>query len=250
MARFRQLKPLLREALLAPDWETRLATFDAQPPIQLINPLLSFLLADGEFKWRAVLALGRSAARLADANMEDGRVLMRRLMWSLSEESGTLGWGAPEAMAAIVAAHPRLGAEFHRILCSYIHDSEREGLYLDHAPLRLGAYWGVGHVATVRPDLVAMAVPDLLLALTEAARVLAEPTESESMSPALAAAIAARSAWSLGLLRAQESAPQLKALRGEQTSVELFRDKVLERTTLGALRLEALERMGSGQAKR
>jgi hypothetical protein len=243
MARYRQLKPLLREALGAPDWEARLMDFDAQPPIQLVNPLLSFLLDAGEFKWRAVLALGSTAARLADANMEDGRVLMRRLMWSLSEESGSLGWGAPEAMAAIVAAHPRLGAEFHRILCSYIHDSEREGLYLDHAPLRAGAYWGVGHVATVRPELVAMAAPDLLLALDEATGAVRGGSESDGVSKSLAASIAGNAAWTLGLLREQEASPRLRALREEQTIVELFRNKRLERLTLGEVCAEALERL-------
>jgi hypothetical protein len=46
--------------------------------------------------------MGEVMAHLADKDMESARVIMRRLMWSLNDESGGIGWGAPEAMGEIV----------------------------------------------------------------------------------------------------------------------------------------------------
>ena len=43
-------------------------------------------------------------SRLADSDMEAARVIMRRLMWNLNDESGGIGWGSPEAMGEILAA--------------------------------------------------------------------------------------------------------------------------------------------------
>ena len=243
MARFRELKTLLLDCLVAADWEPRLADFDATPAIQIVNPLLSFLSRAGEIKWRAVASLGRTVARLADSRLEDGRVVMRRLMWNLSEESGTLGWGSAETMAEIMACHPGLANEFHRILCSYIHDSEREGLFLDHAPLRLGAYWGVGRLAEVRPELVAAAVPDLLDALAF------EADGGETT----AAAIRGHAAWALGQIAGdglRGAASRLEALRNDPSELELFKRRKLETTSVGALSREALERNSFSLAQR
>jgi len=54
--------------------------------------------------------------------MESARVIMRRLMWSLNDESGGIGWGAPEAMGEIMARHEQLTKEYSAILGSYIRE--------------------------------------------------------------------------------------------------------------------------------
>ncbi|MBW2196206.1 MAG: HEAT repeat domain-containing protein, partial [Deltaproteobacteria bacterium] len=79
------------------------------PARQVINPLFSSLLSSKEqTKWRAVTAMGAVVANLAEQDMESARVIMRRLMWSLNDESGGIGWGAPEAMGEIIASHDGL----------------------------------------------------------------------------------------------------------------------------------------------
>jgi len=43
-------------------------------------------------------------------------------MWSLNDESGGIGWGAPEAMGAIMARHTGLADEYANICGSnYYH---------------------------------------------------------------------------------------------------------------------------------
>jgi hypothetical protein len=102
---------------------------------------------------------------MAEARLEDGRVFVRRLMWHLNEESGAIGWGAPEAMAEILARHEGLAREYHRILLSYIREFDKDCTFIDHPPLRRGAYWGVARLAQARPDMALAAVLDLTAGL-------------------------------------------------------------------------------------
>jgi hypothetical protein len=67
--------------------------------------------------------------------MEHARIIMRRLMWTLNDESGGIGWGVPEAMAEIMINHKGLFKEYAHILMSY---AEGGGNYLDHEPLKRG----------------------------------------------------------------------------------------------------------------
>lgn len=147
---------LLREA----DPAERRDVWEALPGRRAVNPLLSFLYhVDEVLKWRAVTAVGIVVARMAEESMESARVVMRRLIWSLNDESGGIGWGAPEAMAEIMACHEGLAEEYARILVSYIVE---EGNLLENGPLERGVLWGIGRLAQVRPALVRHSVPHLL----------------------------------------------------------------------------------------
>jgi len=90
-------------------------------------------------------------ATLADADMEAARVVMRRMIWQLNEESGGIGWGMPEAMGETMARHEGLAQEYAHMLVSYIQE---DGNFLEHVPLQRGVLWGLGRLAQARPWLV------------------------------------------------------------------------------------------------
>jgi len=137
--------------LQADDFEAALADVRQIPGRQAVNPLFSFLYSGNErLRWRSITAMGVVVAQMADQHMESARVIMRRLMWNLNDESGGIGWGSPEAMGEITAAHEKLAGEFHRILISYIDPS---GNFLEHKGLQRGSLWGVGRLAHARPML-------------------------------------------------------------------------------------------------
>jgi hypothetical protein len=117
----RQLKKKIQKLLLQQDLESGLAEIGRMPARKAINPLFSFLCnLDKLLKWRAVTAMGEVVDRLADTDMESARVIMRRYMWQLNDESGGIGWGCPEAMGEIMARNENLAGEFWCILISYI----------------------------------------------------------------------------------------------------------------------------------
>ncbi|MFO7717016.1 MAG: HEAT repeat domain-containing protein [Desulfohalobium sp.] len=142
------------------EFSTLLESFSAQ---QLVCPLFSGVLQPDQYvRWHAVTAFGLLLPALWDESPERARVLLRRFIWNLNEESGGIGWGMPEAMAESIGAVSELAAEFTNVFLSYIHEKEGPDNFLDHAPLRRGALWGVARLAQLRPDLAQNACPDLL----------------------------------------------------------------------------------------
>jgi hypothetical protein len=148
----RHLKQQVSALLQTLPFEESMAAVAAMPARQVINPLFSLLYHDQPIiRWRAVSAFGVVVGQLADHNVESARVIVRRLMWSLNDESGGIGWGSPEAMGEILVRHAQLAREYASILVSYLNP---EGNYLEHEQLRLGGVWAVGRLARVRPRLV------------------------------------------------------------------------------------------------
>lgn len=148
----RILRRRVRELLGSGDLEQVLSELKKISPRKAINPLISvFYDSDTELRQKAIDAFGQLVADLANEDMEEARVVMRRLMWTLNDESGGIGWGAPEAMAEAMACHPRLAEEYVRILLSYIME---DGNFLEYEPLRRGALWGIGRLAQVHPEML------------------------------------------------------------------------------------------------
>ncbi|MBF0467297.1 MAG: hypothetical protein HQK61_00175 [Desulfamplus sp.] len=142
----KKLKQTIYELLTMSDEQKAIEELLEFPPAKSINPLFSFIQNSNEnIKWRAVRAMGKVVAKMASKNLESARVVMRRLMWSLNDESGGIGWGAPEAMGEIMAQDERLASEYKKILLSYV---DEKGNFLEHEPLRKGAVWAIERLST------------------------------------------------------------------------------------------------------
>lgn len=114
---------------------------------------------DTHLKWRTVQAIGLVGATLAESNLESARVIIRRLLWQLNDESGGIGWGSPEALAEIMAKSDGLAREYATILISFI-DPEQQ--FIEYVPLQKGVLWGLGRLGQVDPDRVRAAAPHLI----------------------------------------------------------------------------------------
>ncbi len=148
----RDLKIKVRQLLFEDDFEKQIEDIKRVSARRVVNPLFSFLYSNDELlKSRAVIAMGIVVSRLADHEMGSARIIMRRLMWSLNDESGGIGWGAPEAMGEIMARHGKLADEYHKILISYSMPGNN---FIEHEDLQEGVLWGIARLAQTRPDLV------------------------------------------------------------------------------------------------
>ncbi len=223
MAGQRNLKKTVLALLPGPDVERILSELSAHPPETLLNALFSGIChADPKTRWHAITAMGATVARLADQDMEAARVVMRRFMWSLNDESGGIGWGAPEAMAECLALHAGLAEEYTKILVAFMRE---DGFYLELPALQRGLMWGVARVAQVRPDL---------LRSWQADRYLLPYLESEEQ---MVRALAARA---LGQLRATEAGGKIARCLGDTTEFLLYADHSLSTVTADQLVREAL----------
>lgn len=195
----RQVQGLLQ----TPDSDLIRSQWLRLPAEKAVSHLLSFLYSPDEcIKWRAVTAVGIVTAKLADDDAEAGRVVMRRLMWNLNDESGGIGWGSPEAMGEIMAVHERLADEYVHILVSYIRE---DGNRLENDLLERGVIWGIGRIAQVRPRLLQAYASSLVPYLTS----------RDPVHRGLAA-------WALGFLAAGAFHHSLRPLLKDSSGLVIF----------------------------
>ena len=222
----RPLKKTVRDLLAAVDFNHTLDRLLALPLQKTVNPLFGFLLDREELiRWRAVSAMGRTVAAMADTGMESARVIMRRMMWQLNDESGGIGWGIPEAMGEIMAHHEKLAAEYVNILMSYA--SVRQS-FLEHEMLQRGMLWGIGRLAGARPERLACVDADIMPFLDS----------EDSVHRGLAA-------WTLGNLKSAGAAGPLTRLVDDSEVLTIYdhENYLLTQTTVGALARTALSRI-------
>lgn len=148
----KRLKKEVLQLLEQNDFEKQIQKIQKYDERKLVNALFPFLYStDKKIKKHAVTAMGEVVSKIAEDDIEFARTVMRRLMLSLTEESGGIGWGAPEAMGEIMARSEKLAEEYHKILISYTLGGGNE---LDFEDLQKDVIAGLRRLSVVRPDLV------------------------------------------------------------------------------------------------
>ncbi|HET6513610.1 MAG TPA: hypothetical protein VFG09_00465 [Thermodesulfovibrionales bacterium] len=87
--------------------------------------------------WRAIEAMGKAAGAVAEEDPSAVRNIVQRLIWSVREESGSIGWSAPEMLGEIVRNSPAAFADIPSIILSF-HEEE---MFLK------GVLWAMGRLA-------------------------------------------------------------------------------------------------------
>jgi hypothetical protein len=96
--------------------------------------------------WRAIKAVGLVARSLAAHDHQFLRETCRKLLWSLSDESGGIGWSAPEMLGEIVSADPHRFADIVPLI-AHVYDIEED-------VFRAGVLYALFRVAESAPELV------------------------------------------------------------------------------------------------
>jgi len=156
--------------------------------------------------------MGDVVSSIADADIESARVVMRRLMWNLNDESGGIGWGSPEAMGEIIARNMRLGEEYSRIFISYIN---KDGNYLENEVLQQGVIWGIGRIAGVKPHLMRDSFVFLIPCLES----------GDAMLRGL-------SAWAIGAIDPVRAQYVLSPLKNDDSVIKIYSDGIISRFTI------------------
>jgi len=205
------------------------------PDKQLVSPLFSALCRTEEnIRWHAVSAFGQVVARIAEVDIEEARIVMRRLIWSLNDESGGIGWGAPEAMAEIIYHNDQLAEEYLHMLISYCRkdgpELYQDGNFLELPQLQRGLLWGVGRVAARRGDVLREkgVVYDLL-----------DYCQSDD------ATVCAMAIWALGQLRAEEGLEPAHNLLADVREIRFYYEGQLTTKTVADFASVVLSRLGN-----
>ncbi len=227
----RALKRHILEVAAGSDLAAIRAEFAHLAAKDVLNVLFAAICRqEAPLRWHAITCMADAVARLAEEDMEAARIVMRRLLWSLNDESGGIGWGAPETMAEIMCRHAGLAEEYVHMLISYMREDGEEiwqdGNFLEHPLLQRGLLWGVARLSRCRPDLLRARgagndIPQYLAAADAATRGLA--------------------ALASGRLGLTQCRAELVRLRDDEALLTIFEEGLSLPTTVGELARSALE---------
>lgn len=130
------LKEEIRAALSSSDFDkiTQCAIHDKK----VFSTLISFTYdKENLLCWRAIEAVGKATGAVAEKKPSTIRDIVQRLLWSMGEESGGIGWSAPEMLGEIIINNPLACADIQPILLSFHEEENFVG----------GVLWALGRMA-------------------------------------------------------------------------------------------------------
>lgn len=158
--------------------------------------------------WRAIEAIGLIAGAYLEGRRSVLRETIRRLLWMMTDESGGIGWCAPEMLGEIIRSDPDDFSDITPIVWSY----------RDEELFAAGSLWAMGRIAEVRPDLIAFILPEL-------------PAFLEDPDPEVRG-LAVRV---YGMLAGSPAQPVLEPLRQDAAQLKIYRDGELAEVTVAEL---------------
>jgi len=192
------------------------------------NRVISILVtltydADPLISWRAIDAIGRCAAHLSAIRPESMKNSLRRLFWMMSDESGAVGWHAPEVIGEIIRSDPRAFADFIPLTISLL-DMEPE----DRPPFLPGILYALGRIGEMAAGSVDPCLPSVFDALAD----VAAPTRATAVC-------------CLGRLKAWSLLMQRPELDQDKAKVIVYRDGELVETSISFLLADVLKSVKS-----
>jgi len=184
---------------------------------KIVNVLISLSYdKKTQLSWRAIEAVGIVAKEIAESDPEKVRNITGRLLWMLRDESGGIGWSAPEMLGEIVLNNPVLCADIAPIVLSFHYET-----MLTAATLRAS-----GRIGSINDYTVSYAIPVILPYLN-----------SEDNT------IRGLAAYALGELGAIGARPRLEGLKDDNGEFDFYDNGKLKVVTVGETATIALSRL-------
>ncbi|HTG01010.1 MAG TPA: hypothetical protein VK654_10550 [Nitrospirota bacterium] len=140
------MKQAVTQALEVSDFEKVLTLALAERRILSVLIRLAYH-KDTLLGWRAITAIGKIATVYLRSNADYLRETARKLLWSLTDESGGIGWSAPEILGEIVSADPVKFSDFVPLIA--------EVFSIEEKVFRPGVLYALKRIAETSPEAVA-----------------------------------------------------------------------------------------------
>ena len=93
---------------------------------------------DENFRWTAIEMAAKLMRHWWSLGYEEKvRIYIRTLFWSMSDESGGIGWSSPQTIAEIIANIPEIIDPYGSMMIAYS---------IEEPPLMQGGLWGIGRL--------------------------------------------------------------------------------------------------------
>lgn len=170
---------------------------------------------DDVVTWRAAEAIGKVTHQLSKKRMDVVRDTVRRLLWTMTEESGGIGWSSAEMIGEIIRNNPDDLSDIIPVLWSF----------RDEEMFRAGVVWAMCRIASVRPDLVRFITGDL--------RAMIKDNNPE---------VRGYSALAIGLLGDEDAVSDIKGLAGDNMTIRVYNSGELSKIAINELLKEILNK--------
>jgi DNA-binding transcriptional ArsR family regulator len=136
---FRTLKKEVVKALKDGDME-RILSLSRENPRTVSILINRSYDKNSLLTWRAVTAIGKVVDAITEHSLEEGRNIVRRLIWSITEESGGFGWSTLEMLGEIIRRRPEEFGDIALLIPEYFEEEIfRPGVL--YALCRIGSLW-------------------------------------------------------------------------------------------------------------
>ena len=151
-----KLKKTVNEFLVDDNWQKNISGLIEIHGAKLSNSFFSASYNNSKIiSNRAIKSFHFLAEHLSKNSLEKIRILIRKCIWMLTEESGGIPWNAPRIMGEIMASNLIIAEEFIKILFSYIYETEDcYDNFLENTQLRKGVYYAITRISGKYPQLI------------------------------------------------------------------------------------------------
>jgi len=170
--------------------------------------------------WRAMEVIGLATKKIAASNPETVRNIAGRLLWMIRDESGGIGWSAPEILGEIVRNNPVLCSDLAPIIASF-HEEEM---------LCSGVLRALGRIGPINSETVRYAAPIIRSYLRSTDETLR-----------------GHAAWATGEMGITESLNELERIKRDDGHFRFYEEGEIRDRTVGEIASAALDKIKNGQ---
>jgi hypothetical protein len=172
---------------------------------------------DENLRWPAIEAVAKLMKMLWHEDRERVKEYIRRLLWLLNDDSGGIGWSAPEVIAEIVIRIPELLEPYANIMITNA---------LQQQTLLSGTLWAIGRLGKKTSEAIAYSQDKVFAAF--------DSNDPETLGLA---------AWAVGEANFAPALPYLKMLRNRNKIVRIYIDGHFQEKSLGKWSSEAIDKI-------
>ena len=177
---------------------------------------------DERTRWSAIEATAKLMQRWWQLKQQERvKDFIRNLFWSMTDESGGVGWSSPQAIAEIIVNIPETFDPYGSMMIAYS---------IEEQPLMKGGLWGIGRMG----KLIAEAVDffqEKILAVFQS-----EDTETLGLA-----------AWAMGEVGFEPSLSYLENLQERNEPVRIYIDGDFSEKPLGQWAKEAVDKIAKSE---
>jgi hypothetical protein len=173
---------------------------------------------DERIRWTAIETAAKFMQRWWQAGKKEKvREYIRNLFWSITDESGGIGWSAPQTIAEIIVNIPELIDPYGSMMIAHT---------FDEPPLIKGGLWGMGRLGKVAAEAV-LFFQDKVLSVFQS-----DDTETLCLA-----------AWATGEVGFKAALPFLEKLLERKEPVRIYVEGDFYEKTLGEWAREAISKI-------